>query len=163
MASIPTGGSVLTIIYKTGDILKEDAEALVNPVNCVGVSGAGLAKAFRYAYPDNYVAYRSASRNRSIRLGHMFVFKTGQQVNPQYIVNFPTKRHWQDRSRIGTIKVGLTNLVREVMVRGIQSIAIPALGCGLGGLSWSEVKPLIHKAFEEVEGVATIVYEGRTQ
>ena len=95
---------------QTGDILQADAEALVNTVNCVGVMGRGLALQFKKAYPLNFKAYETACTRREVRPGQMFVFETCQLTNPKYIVNFPTKRHWLDKSRMRTSKQGSRRL-----------------------------------------------------
>ena len=86
------------IQFKTGDILTEDAQALVNTVNCVGVMGRGIALQFRKAFLENFEAYAEACKCGEVRPGRMFVFETGQLTNPRYIINFPTKRHWRARA-----------------------------------------------------------------
>ena len=86
-----------------GDILRTDAEALVNTVNCVGYMGRGIALQFKRAFPDNFKAYESACRHQEVRPGSMFVFSTGQLTNPRYVINFPTKRHWRGASRLADI------------------------------------------------------------
>ena len=85
----------------------------------------------------------------------MFVFETGQLTPPRYIVNFPTKRHWRGKSRIGDIETGLTALVQVIREKGIRSIAIPPLGSGLGGLDWLEVKPRIEGALQSLSDAST--------
>jgi O-acetyl-ADP-ribose deacetylase (regulator of RNase III) len=89
----------------------------------------------------------------------MFTVATGKLFNPKYIINFPTKRHWRDKLKIEDVQTGLKALVAEVQQLGITSIAIPALGCGNGGLDWLEVKPLIESAFAELAEVKAIVFE----
>src|SRR5436309_6459563 len=101
------------IEYKKGDILREDVEALVNTVNCVGIMGRGIALQFKNAFPENFKAYEAACAREEVRPGHMFVFETGYLTNPRYIVNFPTKRHWRGNSRIEDIEAGLKALVQE--------------------------------------------------
>ena len=142
-----------------GNILKDDAEALVNTVNCVGVMGKGIALQFKKAYPENFKAYEAACRREEVRPGRMFVFETGQLFPPRFIINFPTKLHWRGKSRYENIESGLKALVREVRQRNIQSIAIPPLGSGLGGLQWSRVKALIKAAFEDIPDVRVKLYE----
>src|SRR3972149_3687562 len=129
------------IEYKTGDILAEDAEALVNTVNCVGFMGRGVALRFKKAFPANFNAYEAACRRGEVEPGRMFVFETKQLTNPRYIINFPTKRHWRGKSRLVDIEAGLDGLVLEIKRLGIRSIAIPPLGSGLGGLDWAQVRP----------------------
>lgn len=147
------------IEYKTGDMLREDVEALVNTVNCVGVMGRGIALQFRKAFPDNFKAYEAACRHEEVAPGRMFVFATGWMTNPKYIINFPTKRHWKGKSRIEDIDSGLKALHAEVQQRGIRSIAIPPLGSGLGGLDWLDVKPRVERAMSDLNDVRVIVYE----
>ena len=141
-----------------GNLLEADAEALVNTVNCVGFMGKGIALQFKQAFPENFDAYQKACRAGEVQPGRMFVFETGLMTYPQYIINFPTKRHWRGKSRLEDIESGLTALIEEVRRLGVRSIAMPPLGCGLGGLSWAEVRPLIEKAFEVVAGVEVLLF-----
>lgn len=147
------------IEYRTGDILKTDAEALVNTVNCVGIMGRGIALQFKNAYPENFKAYAAAVRRNEVQPGRMFVFETGTFTNPKYIINFPTKRHWRGNSRLEDIESGLAALVQEIRARDIRSIAIPPLGSGLGGLNWAEVRERIDLALRGLNDVAVIVFE----
>ena len=147
------------ILYKTGDLFTEATEALVNPVNCVGIMGRGLALKFKKRFPSNFHEYAVACQRREITLGRMHVFEIGKQENPRYIVNFPTKHHWKDQSQISDIELGLQDLAKVIRDREIKSIALPALGCGLGGLNWLDVKPLIKNAFGDFEAVDIVVYE----
>jgi O-acetyl-ADP-ribose deacetylase (regulator of RNase III) len=136
-----------------------DAAALVNTVNCVGVMGKGIALQFKKTFPENFKAYVAACQRKEVKPGRMFVFETGQMFNPRYIINFPTKRHWRDKSRFEDIESGLKALVRELRQRKIRSIAVPPLGSGLGGLQWSRVKAMITAAFEEMPDVRVKLYE----
>lgn len=147
------------IEYKTGDILREDADAIINTVNCVGVMGRGIALQFKKAFPDNFKAYATACKNHQVEPGRMFVFETGQLTAPRYIVNFPTKRHWRGASRMEDIDAGLKALVETIQQYQIKSIAVPPLGSGLGGLDWAEVKPRIESALKPLNDVHVIVYE----
>jgi O-acetyl-ADP-ribose deacetylase (regulator of RNase III) len=145
--------------FRAGDIFAADVEALVNAVNCVGVMGRGIALQFRKAFPDNFEAYSAACRRGEVQPGRMFVFNTGQLGSPRYIVNFPTKRHWREKSRVADIDAGLVSLVAEVTRLAVQSIAVPSLGCGLGGLDWSDVRPRIEQALRSVSNLQAIVFE----
>lgn len=142
-----------------GDLLKADAQALVNTVNCVGVMGRGIALQFKKKFPKNFDAYERACRAGEMVLGKVHVFDMGAMFNPRYIINFPTKNHWRAHSRIEDVVTGLESLVAVVRERKIKSIAIPPLGCGLGGLSWAEVRPVIIQAFGELQDVEVTVFE----
>lgn len=142
-----------------GDILKADAEALVNTVNCDGFMGRGIALQFKNAYPANFRAYATACKRNEVQPGRMLVFETGSYVNPRFIVNFPTKRHWRGKSRLVDIESGLAALTADVERLGIRSIAIPPLGCGLGGLDWTDVRPRIERAFASLPAVSVLLFE----
>lgn len=152
-------GEAKMIEFKHGDILLEDAEAIVNTVNCEGVMGRGIALQFKNAYPENFKAYAKACKNNEVKPGHMFVFATGQLTNPLYIINFPTKRHWRDKSRMEDIESGLQSLIETIHQYKINSIAIPPLGSGLGGLNWGQVKLRIEAALKPLANVQVIIYE----
>ncbi len=147
------------IQFKTGDIFAEDSEALVNTVNCVGIMGRGIALQFKKNFPANFEAYTIACKHEKIQPGWMFVFETAQTNNPRYIINFPTKRHWRRPSRMEDIESGLYALVKEIRKRKIRSIAIPPLGCGLGGLNWRQVRPRIEVALQILDNVRVVIYE----
>ena len=147
------------IEFKTGNILRADAEALVNTVNCVGIMGRGIALQFKNEYPANFKAYEAACEREEVLPGKMFVFETGTFTNPKFIINFPTKRHWRGKSRMEDIDSGLKALVKEIRNRGIHSIAIPPLGSGLGGLNWAEVRPRIEAALRAIANLRAIVFE----
>ncbi|MFM7849488.1 MAG: macro domain-containing protein [Rubrivivax sp.] len=143
----------------SGDILKDDSEAIVNTVNCVGIMGRGIALQFKNAWPENFKAYEAACLREEVQPGRMFVFETGHLTNPRYIINFPTKRHWRGKSRIQDIESGLTALVAEIQKRGITSVAIPPLGSGLGGLEWDDVRPRIEAALAGLPDVHVRIFE----
>lgn len=147
------------IEFKQGNLLEENAEALVNTVNCVGVMGKGIALQFKQAFPENFRQYEKACRVDEVQPGRMFIVPTGSLFYPRYIINFPTKRHWRGKSKIEDIKSGLKALVAEVQELSISSIAIPPLGCGNGGLDWAKVRPLIESAFAKLPEVKVIVFE----
>jgi O-acetyl-ADP-ribose deacetylase (regulator of RNase III) len=147
------------ITLKQGNLLEAKVEALVNTVNCVGIMGKGIALQFKQAFPANYDAYARACRQGEVRIGRMFVYETGDMFYPKYIINFPTKRHWKAKSRIEDIELGLIDLIKVIRKHEINSIAVPPLGSGLGGLVWEEVKKRIKRAFEEVPQVEVWLYE----
>ena len=120
------------------------ADAMVNPVNCVGTSGAGLAKEFRWRYPEAQEVYVGACHSRALKLGSILVNAVPKR-KPNVIVFFPTKQHWRNASVLKDIDSGLKALRHWLDDRLVKTIAIPALGCGLGGLSFDEVYPLMEK------------------
>lgn len=153
-----------------GDLLSFEAEAKVNPVNCMGVMGGGLARKFREAYPSNYGYYSMACQEGDVKIGEVLVFDIVARLGrlaqsmlapTRYIINFPTKREFWYPSRLSYIDSGLDALVREVKDRDISSVALPALGCGLGGLEWQVVLALIHEKLGdgELSDVSFTVFE----
>ena len=147
------------IEFKKGNLFQDNAQALVNPVNCVGVMGKGLALQFKEKFPDNFTEYNRACRQSRVQPGRMFVFNTYRLQAHRYIINFPTKRHWREPSRILDIETGTADLAREIRERKIGSIAIPALGSGLGGLEWEQVKPILESGLRDLENVRITIYE----
>ena len=147
------------IQLKRGNILDADVEAIVNTVNCVGVMGAGLALQIRKAFPSNYLAYVEACKNNKVKPGKMFTWRVNQETKPKYIINFPTKRHWRNKSRVDDIEAGLAALAKEIKRKKIKSIAVPPLGCGLGGLDFKDILPRIIRGLHDVGDVEIHVYE----
>lgn len=148
------------MIRKTrGNLLDADVDALVNTVNTVGVMGKGVALQFKRAFPANFKAYKQACDAGEVEPGRMFIHDLGGLMRPRYIINFPTKRHWRGRSRMEDIETGLAALIEDIRRLGIESIALPPLGCGHGGLNWNMVFPLIEQALGELADVDVIVYE----
>ncbi|MCD5341446.1 macro domain-containing protein [Arthrobacter sp. AK04] len=133
------------LTYVSGNLLDDEAEALVNTVNCVGVMGKGIALQFKRKFPANFDAYAKACKRGDVSLGKMFTFELSSLVGPRWIVNFPTKGHWKSQSRLDDIRAGLDSLADFVKTKEISSIAIPPLGAGNGGLQWTDVRPLIEE------------------
>lgn len=146
------------IQYNHGNLLDDQSEALVNTVNTVGVMGKGIALQFKQAYPAVFRNYQKECKNGNVEVGQMHVVATNQLVGPKYIINFPTKQHWREKSKMVYVEEGLKDLIRIARELEIKSIAIPPLGCGNGGLEWSEVKPLIKESFAN-ESLDVHVYE----
>lgn len=142
-----------------GNLLQAPVEALVNTVNTEGVMGKGIALQFRQAFPDMFRAYERACKADQVELGKMDVHDLGGiGGGPRWIINFPTKGHWRARSRKADVAAGLQDLVRVIESLNIRSIALPPLGCGHGGLEWSEVRPLIEAALDPLPGVRVLVF-----
>ncbi len=140
-----------------GNLLEADVDALVNTVNAEGVMGKGIALQFKKAFPDNFRAYERACKAGEVAPGHMHVVR--RLASPRFIINFPTKKQWRHPSKLEYVRDGLVDLVAQVRKLGIRSIAVPPLGCGNGGLEWSEVRPLIVAAFEDVSDVRVVLFE----
>lgn len=147
------------IIIKHGNLLNDEVEAIVNTVNCVGVMGKGIALQFKQAYPEMFIEYQKACHREEVQPGKMHIFETKSLFNPKFIINFPTKRHWKNKSRMEDIESGLLDLINVVKELKLKSIAIPPLGCGNGGLKWSDVRPKIESAFEQLSNVEVHLYE----
>lgn len=144
------------IIYTTGDLLKSSAEVLVNTVNCEGYMGKGIAYQFKLKFPENNKDYVKACKTGELQIGKLHFLKEDGKT----IVNFPTKNKWRAKSKMEYVEKGLDELVLLIEKLSIQSIAIPPLGSGNGGLVWSEVKKLIEKKLTAVdEKVQIFIYE----
>ena len=136
------------ITFKKGDLFVSGAATIVNAVNCVGVMGGGIAAEFRKRYPDMYQDYRKVCDNRDLYPGDLHIWFENDFPT---IVNFPTKDEVVKDSKIEYIELGLPNLAELIEEYKIPSIAIPALGSGLGGLDWKDVKPLIMAALQDLD------------
>lgn len=147
------------ICIQEGNLLIAEAEALVNTVNTMGVMGKGIALQFREAYPENYKAYKSACNKGEVQIGKMHIYFTNQLDNPKFIINFPTKNHWKEKSKLCNLKLGLIDLINIINKYEIRSIAIPPLGCGNGGLDWKDVKKLITSELQILENTEILLYE----
>lgn len=117
-----------------GDLFDQKAACLVNPVNCAGVSGAGLAKRFAAFSPLNQRAYQESCKAHSLRPGGVLMVRLASVGPASWIANAATKDHWSAPSRQEWVESCLTNLVKHCEAAGIRTAALPALGCGLGGL-----------------------------
>ena len=146
------------IAYLRGNLLDDDAQALVNTVNTVGVMGKGIALQFKQRFPANFVAYAQACKLGQVQTGRMFVTESGELTGPRWVVNFPTKQHWRDPSRMEWVVDGLQDLHSFLASDTVQSIALPALGAGLGGLPWAAVRRHIEAALGDLP-VQVRVYE----
>lgn len=137
----------MPIVFTKGDIFEIDAEVLVNPVNCVGVMGAGLAKEFKARFPGHYEFYKENCDDGAVSIGQL----GGGVYNDKHIVYLPTKLHWKDPSKLEYIEEALKSLKRHIINFKHSSVAIPALGCGLGGLDWKDVKQLIKDTLNDID------------
>ncbi len=143
-----------------GNLLRAPAQALVNTVNTEGVMGKGIALQFKNAYPEVFNAYADSCRAGEVQLGKMDVHDLGGiGEGPRWVINFPTKGHWRSRSHLRDVATGLRDLVATVKRLDIQSIAVPPLGCGNGGLDWADVRPMIEQAFAELSSVKVMMFE----
>lgn len=127
------------LIYHRTSIFESPAQTVVNTVNCVGVMGKGIAAEFRHRYPDMYDEYRNICTRKLLEPGKLWLWKAADR----WVLNFPTKRHWRNPSRLEWIEMGLKKFVAEYDRRGITDVSFPRLGCGNGGLDWEEVRPMM--------------------
>ena len=155
------------ITYTQGNLLEADTQALVNTVNTVGVMGKGIALMFKQQFPENFKRYAKACKSGDMQVGKMFVVAidapsiqhSQPQLKQRWIVNFPTKQHWRAKSQIEWIQVGLQDLRQWLIDNRIESIAIPALGAGNGGLPWQQVKPLIEQTLGDLPNIDIQIFE----
>ena len=148
------------IKYKEGNLLKDKANYLINTVNCVGAMGKGIAKQFKFAYPEMYKDYKKECLKGNIDIGKPHLWAFDDLFHPVTIINLPTKIHWQEDSTYIYIQKGLNWLVEYFKDKPAETVALPPLGCGNGGLDWSRVKNMIEDALEPLE-TTFYVYENK--
>jgi O-acetyl-ADP-ribose deacetylase (regulator of RNase III) len=145
--------------YLKGNLLAAPTQALVNTVNTVGVMGKGIALQFKERFPNNFKLYAEASKSGALRTGKMFVTREQTLEGERIIINFPTKTEWYRKSQYKFIEEGLEDLVSVIENLKIESIAVPPLGCGNGGLKWERVREMMQNALGKLEGVDILIYE----
>lgn len=148
-------GTKITIV-SNGDIFKSQCKALVNPVNTKGVMGKGLALTFKNKYPAHFENYKRACQSGEMTTDKVLAF---QEKDGPMTICLATKADWRDSSKIEYVSAGLDDLVNQIDVLNIRSIAIPKLGCGLGGLDWNKVRTLIVEKMSAIDGINVEIYE----
>jgi O-acetyl-ADP-ribose deacetylase (regulator of RNase III) len=141
------------IRYQKGDIFEAQTQVIVNPVNCHGVMGKGLALAFKLRYPEMFTVYQQECKSGMLRIGRPTLYKEGTP----WILNFPTKDHWRTNSKIEYLEQGLVYFATHYQEDGITSVAFPKLGTLHGKLSWDEVGPLMARYLGPLE-LEVVIY-----
>lgn len=154
----------MAVIFKQGNLFESHDEAIVNAVNCVGVMGKGIALQYKILFPENYLEYKECCSLKKIVPGKMFVYEYNisdlfDEKKPKFVINFPTKNHWRSKSKFEFVEEGLNDLISVIKTKNIKSISIPAIGCGNGGLKWSDVREVIEKKLSILEDITINVYE----
>lgn len=147
------------IQYTQGNLLDAQTDALVNTVNTVGVMSKGIAQMFKKRFPLNMAAYVKACKANKVQTGKMFVTRTNQQAGPQWLINFPTEQHSHGASKMEWIINGLLELKLFIVKNKVQSVAIPPLGAGHGGLEWPVVQKQIELALSDLQDVDIVIYQ----
>lgn len=152
----------------SGDMFFSRMQTLTISVNCVGVMGKGLASTAKHRFPDVYVKYENICKKKQLKIGQPYLYKRESSVlddlydeylslenidtnHQTWFLLFPTKNHWRNKSTLSDIEEGLKWLCANFKNLGIESLAIPALGCGLGGLEWQDVGPLMCKYLVQIK------------
>ena len=148
--------------YITGNLLESKAKALVNAVNTVGVMGKGIALQFKKRFPLNFKLYAAACKKGEVKIGKMFVAQESDLQGDKVIINFPIKTDWFKKSDYEYVEEGLKDLVRVIEAYKIESIAIPALGCGHGGLNWARVKAMLEQYLGDLPHIQIEIFEPST-
>ena len=144
------------IKFIKGDLFSSNCQALVNTVNCLGVMGKGIALQVKNKYPEMYKEYKQFCKEGKLKVGSLHFYKLPSE---RLIVNFPTKIHWINPSKIEYIEAGLNTFVSSYKELGITSIAFPKLGCNNGGLDWGIVKDVMVKYLSRCEDLYVEIYE----
>lgn len=154
-------------VWKHGSIFDTTCDAFVVPVNCKGVMGAGIALEYKRRYPNHFEAYKILCERGDMNIGECAFMGNKKDLHDKVHVFFPTKDDWRQPSKLEDVEDGLVNLMGGLKTQHeapdgflaytILSIAIPALGCGKGGLDWEDIKPRL-EAFAEESPVPTELY-----
>lgn len=150
------------IEFTSGNLFESNVEALVNTVNTVGVMGKGIALQFSRQFPEIMPIYEAACKDGSLAVGTVQTIRLALlagMAGPGYVINFPTKKHWKGDSKIEYVESGLRSLRAAIEKYGIKSIAVPPLGCGLGGLDWADVRQRIVETLGNLKNVRIVVFE----
>lgn len=139
--------------FKKGNIFNSKSQTLVNPVNCKGVMGAGLALEMKKRYPAMFSTYKRICDKNMLIPGKLQLWKGNK-----WILNFPTKDYWKDPSKIEYIEKGLDKFLETYKEKEITSIAFPKIGSGLGGLDWALVKSIMIKKLNNLN-IKIEIYE----
>ena len=118
--------------------------------------GKGLALAFKTKYPAHFENYKRACQSGEMTTEKVLAY---QETNGPMIICLATKADWRDSSKMEYVSAGLDDLVKQIETFGVRSIAIPKLGCGLGGLDWNKVRPLIVEKMSAIDGINVEIYE----
>lgn len=159
------------LFWVDGDMFFSQMQTLTVSVNTVGVMGKGLASRAKYQFPDMYVEYQDVCKDKSLVMGKPYLYKREGSLDKdladepfslpnlnakKWFLLFPTKTHWKEGSDTKGIETGLEWLLANYQAEGIQSIAVPALGCGLGGLDWKDIGPLMCRYLSKMNVQASI-------
>lgn len=144
----------MIVFCRDKSIFESHAEAITNTVNCVGVMGKGIAAEYKSRFPQMFEDYRSRCQRKEVKPGLPYIWEGDDRI----IVNFPSKDHWRDNSRIEWVDEGLLWIRKNYRKIGITSLAMPPIGCGNGGLYWTDVKSIMEKHFEELDDLIVSVY-----
>jgi len=131
-----------------GDILQSKVQTLVNTVNCVGIMGKGIALEFKKHFSEMYKDYKDKCDRNEVIIGEPYIYKG---LFPPWVINFPTKKDWRSLSKIKDIQIGLEYIVEHYKEWGIESLAVPPLGCGNGQLDWRDVGPVIFQTLNKID------------
>jgi O-acetyl-ADP-ribose deacetylase (regulator of RNase III) len=145
------------ITYLSGNLFDSKVQVLTNAVNCVGVMGKSVALEFKNRYPAMHAAYVKRCDKGEMKIGEPWLWEN----DSVQVLNFPTKQHWRNPSSLESIELGLMWLVSKYSEVGIYTIAMPALGCGNGGLSWADVEPMMQKHLDGLSDLEVFIYPPR--
>ena len=135
------------INYYQGTVFNTSAKTIVNTVNCVGVMGAGIALEFKLRFPEMYKDYKKKCDKNLVRIGRPYIYSHSDDL---WILNFPTKKHWKNKSKIDWIEAGLKYFSKNYSDVKMESVAFPKLGTNNGGLDWDEVNGLMEQYLSDL-------------
>ncbi len=162
----------MTVSYITGDLFDPSLkfDALAHGCNCSGVMGAGIAREFKRRYPAMFRAYKLECDFGRFKPGVCWGYwpntltRWNDAENPApttpAVFNLATQRRPGPRATLGAIQASIASMLQQCRTNPeweICRIGMPRIGCGLGGLNWNMVMPLIEYEAERVPAVEIVV------
>ena len=128
------------INYLTGDVTQATEQVIAHGVNCMGHFGSGVAGAIKRNHP--YVRNQYLSLTSHVLGTCQFV-----EYENKIWVNAHTQQHkgydGKQYADLSAVAECFEEIADYMVAHHLTTIAIPKIGCGLGGLEWADVEILV--------------------
>lgn len=121
--------------------------------NCAGAMGKGIAVQFKTKYPEMYKTYKQMCKIGTYQPGDVYDYGKG------HVYNLGTQKNWRTKAEIEFIRMSLENMMLQAENKKVKAIALPAIGAGLGGLDWNDVKKEIEYISKKYPNIDLYVVE----